>query len=92
MGIAVARTRLSPRMLLVIEVLADDWRRLDQRIDGLSGEIEARPVISERHGGVDRHWGRVLPFSKGSDFGALFTKVINGLVVASTKCRALVFR
>jgi hypothetical protein len=46
MGIAVARTRLSPRMLLVIEVLADDWRRLDQRIDGLSGEIEARPVIS----------------------------------------------
>ena len=38
------RTRtdaLSPRMLRVIEELAGDWRRLDQRIDGLSGEIEA---------------------------------------------------
>src|SRR5207248_4091388 len=32
---------LSPRMLRVIEELAGDWRRLDQRIDGLSGEIEA---------------------------------------------------
>jgi transposase len=31
----------SPRMLGVIEELAGDWRRLDQRIDGLSGEIEA---------------------------------------------------
>jgi hypothetical protein len=28
-------------MLRVIEELAGDWRRLDQRIDGLSGEIEA---------------------------------------------------
>jgi hypothetical protein len=27
--------------LRVIEELAGDWRRLDQRIDGLSGEIEA---------------------------------------------------
>ena len=32
---------LSPRMLRVIEELAVDWRRLDQRIDGLTGEIEA---------------------------------------------------
>jgi transposase len=32
---------LSPRMLRVIEELAGDWRRLDPRIDGLSGEIEA---------------------------------------------------
>src|SRR6202022_3912568 len=32
---------LSPRMLRVIEELAGDWRRLDQRIDGLSSEIEA---------------------------------------------------
>jgi transposase len=28
-------------MLRVIEELAGDWRRLDQRIDDLSGEIEA---------------------------------------------------
>jgi transposase len=28
-------------MLRVIEDLAADWRRLDQRIDGLSNEIEA---------------------------------------------------
>src|SRR5450755_4828209 len=32
---------LSPRMVRVIEGLAGDWRRLDERIDGLSGEIES---------------------------------------------------
>lgn len=32
---------LSPRMVHVIEDLAGDWRRLDERINGLSGEIEA---------------------------------------------------
>src|SRR4029450_11701857 len=32
---------LSPRMLRLIEELAMDWRRLDERIDGLSAEIEA---------------------------------------------------
>ena len=31
---------LSPRMLLVIEDLAGDWRRLDERIGALSSEIE----------------------------------------------------
>src|SRR4051812_14163217 len=32
---------LSPRMALVIEDLTGDWRRLDERIEGLSGEIQA---------------------------------------------------
>src|SRR5246127_4232653 len=32
---------LSPRMTRIIEGLADDWRRLDERIEGLSCEIEA---------------------------------------------------
>jgi len=32
---------LSPRILRVIEHLAGDWRRLDERIEGLSNEIEA---------------------------------------------------
>jgi|SRR5215467_6224636 len=32
---------LSPRMVRVIEELACDWRRLDERIEGLSSEIEA---------------------------------------------------
>src|SRR6478736_3354676 len=32
---------LSPRMVRVIEDLAGDWRRLDERIEGLSNEIEA---------------------------------------------------
>jgi transposase len=32
---------LSPRMMRVIEELAGDWRRLDERIEGLSTEIEA---------------------------------------------------
>ena len=32
---------LSPRMLRIIEELTSDWRRLDERIEGLSQEIEA---------------------------------------------------
>src|SRR5215472_16825756 len=32
---------LSPRMTRIIEELAADWRRLDERIDSLSSEIEA---------------------------------------------------
>ncbi len=32
---------LSPRMVHVIEGLAEDWRRLDERIEHLSGEIAA---------------------------------------------------
>ena len=39
--LATRTDALSPRMLRVIEELAGDWRRLDQRIDALSGEIEA---------------------------------------------------
>jgi transposase len=39
--LATRSDALSPRMLRVIEELAGDWRRLDQRIDGLTGEIEA---------------------------------------------------
>src|SRR5438093_3046423 len=40
--ILASRTdELSPRMLRVIEDLAGDWRRLDERIEGLSSEIEA---------------------------------------------------
>jgi transposase len=39
--LATRTDALSPRMLRVIEELAGDWRWLDQRIDGLSGEIEA---------------------------------------------------
>ena len=31
---------LSPRMLRIVEDLAADWRRLDERIEDLSGEIE----------------------------------------------------
>jgi transposase len=30
---------LSPRMMRIIEELAGDWRRLDERIDGLSTDI-----------------------------------------------------
>src|SRR6478736_2105703 len=40
-GILGTRTDvLSPRMLRVIEDLAGDWRRLDERIEDLSGEID----------------------------------------------------
>jgi len=33
--------RLSPRMIGLIADLAQDWRRLDERIAGVSAEIEA---------------------------------------------------
>jgi transposase len=40
-GILATRTDvLSPRMLRIIEDQAGDWRRLDERIGGLSSEIE----------------------------------------------------
>src|SRR5437588_4500013 len=42
---------LSPRMVHVIEGLAGDWRRLDERIEGLSGEIEA---IARQDSGCER--------------------------------------
>ena len=31
---------LSPRMVRIVEDLACDWRRLDERVEGLSNEIE----------------------------------------------------
>src|SRR6202049_166369 len=41
-GILAKRTDvLSPRMLHIIEGLADDWHRLDERIEALSSEIGA---------------------------------------------------
>jgi transposase len=42
---------LSPRMAQTIEDLAGDWRRLDGRIDGLSGDIEA---LARRDAGCAR--------------------------------------
>jgi transposase len=42
---------LSPRMVRVIEDLAGDWRRLDERIEDLSSEIE---VLARRDVGCER--------------------------------------
>jgi transposase len=42
---------LSPRMVRIIEDLGGDWRRLDERIEGLSNEIEA---IARRNAGCER--------------------------------------
>ena len=71
-------------MLRVIEELAGDWRRLDQRIDGLSGEIEAlarqdqacsrlMTVPWHRADHFERHVAAIGTgdvVSKGRDFGA----------------------
>jgi transposase len=75
---------LSPRMLRGIEDLAGDWRRLDERIEGLSSEIEA---LARQDKGCERLMtvpgiGPIISsaivaaigtgdaFSKGRDFGA----------------------
>src|SRR6266478_439307 len=42
---------LSPRMVRVIEYLAGDWRRLDERIEGLSSEIE---TVARQDAGCER--------------------------------------
>ena len=75
---------LSPRMVHVIEALAGDWRRLDQRIEGLSADIETlgqhdpacqRLMIVPGIGPIISSAmvaaiGRGEVFSKGRDFGA----------------------
>ena len=39
--LATHTSALSPRMLRTVEALAADWRRLDERVNEVSGEIEA---------------------------------------------------
>src|SRR5262249_47571622 len=73
-----------PRMLRVVEDLAGDWRRLDERIEGLSSEIEA---LARQDKSCERLMtvpgiGPIISsamvaaigtgdaFSKGRDFGA----------------------
>ena len=46
---------LSPRMVRVIEGLASDWRRLDERIEVLSSEIEELGQTGRRMRTVDEH-------------------------------------
>src|ERR1700676_453384 len=75
---------LSPRMVRLIEDLAGDWRRLDERVESLSGEIEA---VAHQDADCERLMsvpgigpiissamvaaiGRGDVFSKGRDFGA----------------------
>jgi transposase len=84
-GILASHTdMLSPRMLRVIDELTADWRRLDERIDGLSAEIEA---VARQDAGCERLMsvpglGPIISsatvaaigtgdvFSKGRDFAA----------------------
>src|SRR5262249_31522725 len=75
---------LSPRMVQVIEDLAGDWRRLDERIERLSSEIEvlARQNVSCEHLMRVPGIGPIISsamvaaigggdaFSKGRDFAA----------------------
>jgi transposase len=75
---------LSPRMVRVIEGLASDWRRLDERIEDLSAEVE---VLARQDSGCERLMsvpgiGPIISsatvaaigtgdaFSKGRDFAA----------------------
>jgi transposase len=79
---------LSPRIVRVIEGLAEDWRRLDTRIDHLSDEIT---VVARQDAGCERlvsvpgigpiissaivaAIGNGDAFSKGRDFAALLQR------------------
>ncbi len=54
-GILATRCEvLSARMVRLIEDLAGDWRRLDERIEGLSGEIDA---LARQDAGCERLMG-----------------------------------
>src|ERR1700681_4711937 len=84
-GILATRTDvLLPRMLRIIEDLAGDWRRLAERIEGLSSEIEK---LARQDNACERLvtvrgigpiiWSAMVAaigpgdvFSKGRDFGA----------------------
>ena len=75
---------LSPRMLRIIEDLASDWRRLDDRIEGVTGEIGTlarQDKACERlmtvpgigpiiSSAIVAAIGAGDAFSKGRDFGA----------------------
>ena len=75
---------LSPRMMRLIEELAGDWRRLDERIEGMSNQIEA---VAHQDPACERLMtvpgigpiissamvaaiGNGAVFTKGRDFGA----------------------
>src|SRR3974390_1176931 len=84
-GILATRTDvLSPRILRIVEDLMGDWHRLDERIEGLSGEID---TLARQDPGCARLMsvpgiGPIISsamvaaigsgdaFSKGRDFGA----------------------
>jgi transposase len=82
--LATSPDALSARMVRVIEDLADDWRRLDERVEGLSSEIES---VARQDAGCERLMsvpgiGPIISsamvaaigsgevFSQGRDFGA----------------------
>jgi transposase len=82
--LATRTDTLSPRMVRVIEELAGDWRRLDERVEGLSTEIAA---LADQDAACKRLMtvpgvgpiissamvaaiGKGDVFSKGRDFGA----------------------
>jgi transposase len=83
-SVADSRPVLSPRTIRLIEELADDWRRLDDRVDAVTSEVQAlarqdegcRRLMSVPGIGaltasaVVATIGNGAAFTKGRDFGA----------------------
>src|SRR6202047_1184564 len=63
---------LAPRMVRVIEDLTGDWRRLDERIEGLWNEIVA---IARQDAGCERLGG-------GAGIGAVLSRGVGGAIGA----------
>ena len=77
---------LSPRMARIIEGRASDWRHLDERIEGLSGEIEAMArqdvgcELRASPSAVPDRWSRVQralpPCSRAASSACIQTAVL----------------
>jgi len=79
--LATPRDVLSPRMVRVLEDLAGDWRRLDERIEGLSSEIE---VLAQRDVSCERLMS--VPGGSGSNLGS--SQPRSGCITMSSPLRS----
>jgi hypothetical protein len=75
---------LSPRIIRIIEGLAGDWRRLDERVEALSNEIEA---IAHQDAGCERLVFGLAATSRRGCTGPALGLMENQLIAQMTRTR-----